>query len=101
MYSEGNKSRYDERKRDDLLDEILSNSGIRGRIDGASCPFVGAERVEKSFGLEGYPLAMVYSPIQEWRELYDIETALERGTLFSALDLPFVCGERGNTSSGG
>ena len=43
---------------------------------------------EGSWGLEGHPLAMVYAPCQAFRNLYDLETALERGTLFSELDLP-------------
>lgn len=44
----------------------------------------------KTWGLRDYPLAMVYSPIQEWRELYDNETGLTRGTIFKELDLPFL-----------
>lgn len=37
-----------------------------------------------------YPsLAMVYIPNQEFRELYDSETGLCRGTLFRELDKPF------------
>lgn len=43
---------------------------------------------ENSWGLNGYPLAMVYAPCQAFRHLYDLDTALERGTLFSELDLP-------------
>lgn len=39
--------------------------------------------------LEGNPLAMVYSPCQEWDGLYEVEEALCRGTLFKALDLNF------------
>lgn len=35
------------------------------------------------------PLAMVYSPRQCFSALYDEDTALSRGTLFSELDLPF------------
>lgn len=33
-------------------------------------------------------LAMVYSPIQYWRDIYDVDFALERGTLFAELDKP-------------
>jgi hypothetical protein len=40
------------------------------------------------WGLEEYPLAMVYSPYQEWRQTYDPDVALCRGTLFGELDLP-------------
>lgn len=35
------------------------------------------------------PIAMVYSPMQKWRELYDPHTALMSGTIFKELDLPF------------
>ena len=38
------------------------------------------------------PLAMVYSPAQEWRELYDNETGLARGTVFKELEFPFLGG---------
>ena len=48
----------------------------------------------KSWGLEGYPLASVYAPLQAWQELYDAETGLSRGTIFKELDLPFVCGDK-------
>ena len=34
-------------------------------------------------------LAMVYSPCQEFENIYDTETALERGTLFFDLEFPF------------
>jgi hypothetical protein len=46
-----------------------------------------------SWGLNGYPLAMVYAPCQAFRGLYDSETALSRGTLFTELDLPLGCAE--------
>jgi hypothetical protein len=48
----------------------------------------------KSWGLENYPLASVFAPLQCWRNLYDLETGLSRGTIFKELDLPFVCGDR-------
>ena len=41
-----------------------------------------------SWGLYEYPLAMSYAPCQTFRGLYDPETALSRGTLFTELDLP-------------
>jgi hypothetical protein len=41
-----------------------------------------------SWGLCEYPLAMVYAPCQMFRGLYDPDTALSRGTLFTELDLP-------------
>lgn len=36
------------------------------------------------------PLAMAYVPFQTWEEPYDEETALCRGTIFAALDKPFI-----------
>lgn len=37
-----------------------------------------------------YPsLAMVYPPRQVWRNLYDPDVGLERGTIFCELDMPF------------
>ncbi len=52
--------------------------------------------------LSGMPLSMVYAPEQEWRELYGDEDALDHGTLFRELDLPFLhgCLSRGNRSCG-
>jgi len=34
-------------------------------------------------------LAMAYVPWQKWEKPYDDEKALERGTIFPSLDLPF------------
>ena len=34
-------------------------------------------------------LAMVYSPYQEWKDIYCGEKALVKGTLFAELDKPF------------
>ena len=41
-------------------------------------------------------LAMMYIPYQRFERLYDDEKALNRGTLFEELDLPFYGGKRGN-----
>jgi hypothetical protein len=55
--------------------------------DGCGC--VGYEGCgPDSWGLCEYPLAIVYSPCQVFRGLYDPDTALSRGTLFGELDLP-------------
>ena len=52
-----------------------------------------------SWGLTEYPLAMVYAPCQTFRALYDSPTALNRGTLFTELDLP-LGGDGGFTAEG-
>ena len=38
------------------------------------------------------PLAMVYSPAQEWRELYESAEGHKRGTIFKELEFPFLGG---------
>ncbi len=43
-----------------------------------------------TWGLENYPLASVYAPLQTFHALYDKDTALKAGTIFSELDLPFM-----------
>lgn len=42
------------------------------------------------------PLAMVYSPMQKWGNLYTPEEALKYGTLFADLNFPWVAGEKGS-----
>ena len=58
--------------------------------ENASLFGCGSSTAEARWGIKGYPLSMVYAPLQEWRSLYDLDTALKRGTLFSELDLPFL-----------
>ena len=40
-------------------------------------------------------LAMMYVPYQRFENLYDAEKALESGTLFADLNLPFYGGKAG------
>lgn len=40
-------------------------------------------------------LAMVYIPYQPFENLFDIDTALDRGTLFKSLFMPFSGGKDG------
>lgn len=39
---------------------------------------------------ENFPLAMAYVPNQKYRQLYDTAEALQNGTLFKELNLPFL-----------
>lgn len=48
------------------------------------------EKPEQYACLESLPLAMAYVPMQKWGELYTSSVALDRGTLFPPLDLPFI-----------
>ena len=43
-----------------------------------------------TWGLRDYPPASVYAPLQEFRKLYDCDTALRNGTVFEELNLPFM-----------
>ncbi len=52
------------------------------------------------WGLKGYPLAMVYTPIQEFDNLYELDKGFNAGTIFSELDLPFM-GRTIKRNSGG
>ena len=40
--------------------------------------------------LRNTPLAMAYVPWQQWREIYEPDKALCRGTIFKELDKPFL-----------
>lgn len=52
-----------------------------GAMTSAACP-----------ACDGNPiLAMAHIPVQLWtKDVYNEESALSRGTLFPALDLPFI-----------
>ena len=41
------------------------------------------------FGMTDYPLGSVYSPIQNWRNVYNLAEGFSRGTIFAELFLPF------------
>lgn len=41
-----------------------------------------------------WPAAMAYVPMQPWEKTYDAEKALQVGTIFPSLDLPFLGGMR-------
>ena len=99
MYTEDDTMTPRDRISEDMLKRILQrdNDAVSSnRCSENSCR-IPRDRHERSNsnmrsgkGLEGHPLASVYSPIQQFRKLYDTETALNKGTLFSELDLPFM-----------
>ena len=55
-----------------------------GSIPGGECPT----------HLHAPALAMVYAPMQCWRDLLDLQSALKNGTLFADLVLPFEAGSK-------
>lgn len=46
-----------------------------------------------TWGLDGYPLGMVFVPLQRFDNICDLETAMKNGTIFEELVLPFECGK--------
>ncbi len=63
------------------------------------CPW--SSQCADGWGLADHPLAMVYAPCQGFHALYDPETALQRGTLFSELDLPLEAVNHGGVTACG
>ena len=74
------------------MDVACNEGDVAGEANGGyGC---GSATREARWGIKERPLAMMYAPLQEWRELYDLDTALNRGTMFSELDLPFLGSKR-------
>lgn len=67
-------------------------SDVMNKEEDCSSMGCGSGTAAARWGIKDHPLAMVYAPLQEWRSLYDLDTALSRGTLFAELDLPFLGG---------
>ena len=87
MYTEDDTMTPRERISDDMLRRMLD--GNRQNSE----PITRAEKPNTNkltWGLAEYPLAMVYAPLQVFRNLYDQDTALKKGTLFDELYLPFM-----------
>lgn len=42
--------------------------------------------------IDQFPIAMAYVPWQQWRQIYSMDVALGRGTIFQELDKPFIMG---------
>ena len=73
---------------EDRMKEGLPSVASDTEASVLACNLTGDRR--KSWGLVGYPLAMVYSPVQEFHNMYEIDVALHQGTVFKELDLPFM-----------
>ena len=87
---------HDEPLLDRLFGECAQSEPKRS---SCGCDGCGRGAQGDSFGLSGYPLAMVYSTLQDFEELYDKEMSLTRGTIFKGLDLPFLGGSSGSCGS--
>ena len=98
MYTEDDFMTRRDRETDDFIKQLLdgdnerrdppcneNDKGYEGYL-GSKC----RDNPRGTWGLRETPLAMMYSPTQEWRNLYDNEMGLSRGTIFKELDLPFM-----------
>lgn len=75
----------------------VSTTPMPDDVNGMDCG-AGADSV---WGIEGYPLAMVYAPLQNFSNIYTPEIGLARGTIFAELDLPIgTLSPRGANSGG-
>ena len=78
-----------------------SDCGYKDMRDNAPRCGGGCGNDERGWGLHEHPLAMAYSPLQVWRNVYEPEIGLERGTIFIELDKPFKEGiARGGCCNG-
>lgn len=69
----------------------FDNNTSHGQISDVE----NADTADNGFGdtaLDNLPLAMSYVPFQKWKSTYPLDQALQRGTLFPDLDLPFQGG---------
>ena len=98
MYMDDNIMRSRERISDDMLRQMLGESESPEQLRANPDPMQ-----RKNLTLpDGFPLASVYAPTQEFRRLYDYDTALSSGTIFEELNLPFMgmSVTKGGTSRG-
>ncbi len=72
---------------------------------GPSCRYTAPRRqvgtcVQSADKYGSHPVGMVYATVQTWSEPYTPAEALDRGTLWKELDLPFLMGGCGQTKGG-
>lgn len=71
-----------------VLDGVDEGYVERNGCGGCQYPYQEGMHV-CGFGVHKGILAAVYAPLSRFDELYDVETAYRRGTMFSELDKPF------------
>lgn len=73
-------------------DVVLNNNYILQSdkdMLGDSNLSIDVVRVSKDDNIDDFPIAMAYVPWQKWNGTYSAEEALEHGTVFPELYLPF------------
>ncbi len=56
----------------------------RPEMPGCNPPAMPYENIDQ------FPVGMTYVPWQQWQQVYSVETAINRGTIFPDLDKPFT-----------
>ena len=55
-----------------------------------NCNCMTQAAVDRDIFIPDTPLAMAYVPMQIWNKTYELDKALQVGTLFPCLDKPFM-----------
>ena len=81
---------------DPLFRFLQTEEGVQSCLENSVLGGASASKPSASEDncLRGSSLAMVYSPCQDFVNLYEPMAALSRGTLFAELDKPFCAGGR-------
>lgn len=66
----------------DCCNDAVSGGIILGGCADAEC--------NKETTLSGYPVAMAYVPWQDYKNIYPLQQAIQRGTMFRELNLDFA-----------
>ena len=90
MYMDDDTLTPRDRISENMLRRMLDESNQAERYAPDHGHDSGMQPQHRTWGLENHPLAMVYAPLQSFRNLYDRDTALQKGTVFTELDLPFM-----------
>ena len=75
------------------------NTGNNGNENNGSGNNGGGSGMPSGTGFDArllgsLPIAMAYTPMQQWKTTYSSKQALNAGTVFPELDLPFQGGRR-------
>lgn len=70
--------------------ERVSEERLRRMQGGASNGSARVRGTQDAKKCRMESLAMVYSPIQDWRNINDLESGFSQGTIFCELDKPFL-----------
>ena len=77
----------------------ITGGGETGVIPGEMTMDSGMEMVPSQpsqnmdeENIDNFPLAMAYIPWQRWQQVYSVDQAMSRGTIFPDLDKPFSMG---------